>query len=130
MKKYEYYDEADMGPAIICDPPCNYAGKNCPYQNQLIQFDTPEITDEDIRKYQLLLNFLNWIHFEKGVYLARFKRKEGFTFDGMPWTIYLDEHLGLDKHLKNKPRNEQCYISRFLRKKLGCGKKLNGRSKK
>lgn len=52
-----------------------------------------EIIDDDIRKYQVLLNFLNWIHFEKGVYLARFKREEGFTFDGMPWTIYLDEYL-------------------------------------
>ena len=59
-------------------------------------FDTPKISDEDIIKYQFLLSFLNWIHFEKGVYLARFKRKEGFTFDGMPWTIYLDEYLGID----------------------------------
>ena len=111
--------ETDVGPAIICDPPCNYAGEECPYQNTRLTFDTPEVTDDEVKKYRLLLEFLRWIHFEKGVYLARFKKEEGFTFDGMPWDIYLEEYLGFDKHLENKPRNERCYVARFLRKRLG-----------
>jgi len=113
------YEESDIGPAIICETPCNYGGEECPHQNPLLKFDTPEITDEAVKRYQLLLGFLNWIHFERGIYLARFK-EEGFTFDGMPWSLYLEEYLGFDKHLENKPRNEQCYIARFLRKKLKC----------
>ena len=114
----KHYDEDDVGPAIICEAPCNYGGEECPYQNTLLKFDTPEITDDEVKKYQLLLGFLSWIHFEKGIYLARFKKKEGFTFDGMPWSLHLEEYLGFDKHLENKPNNERCYTERFLRNKL------------
>jgi len=121
------YEEVDMGPAIICETPCNYGGEECPHNNPRLKFDTPEITDEEVKKYQFLLGFLNWIHFEKGVYLARFKREEGFTFDGMPWSVYLENYLGFDKYLENKPRNEQCYIESFLRKKLKCSEFPNKR---
>jgi len=121
MKKYEYYKEVDMGPALICDPPCNYQSpEDCPSLNPSLKFDEPEISDEEIRKYHFLLGFLNWIHFDKGVYLARFKKKEGFTFDGMPWSSHLEEYLGFNKFFENKPRNERCFIGSFLRKKLRC----------
>ena len=116
----KYYDEVDMGPAIICEQPCDYMGENCPNANPKIHFDTPEIPDEEIMKRRILLDFLNWIHFEKGVYLARFKREEGFTFDGMPWIVYADEYLGLDKYFKDKPQNERCFLENFIRKKIRC----------
>ncbi len=114
----KYYDETVLGQAIICDPPCNYAGEECPDQNTQLRFDTPEITDDEVKKYHLLLGFLSWIHFEKGIYLARFKKGKGFTFDGIPWSLHLEEYLGFDKHLENKPRNERCYVAHFLRERL------------
>jgi len=127
MKKYEYHEEVDMGPALICDPPCNYqSSETCPNLNSSLKFDEPKISEEEVKKYQFLLRFLTWIHFEKGIYLARFKKKEGFTFDGVPWSSHLEEYLGFNKFFEDKPRNERCYIGSFLRKKLRCSDFYDG----
>ena len=105
------YDEEDISEALICEMPCSFLSDGCPYCNKGIKFDVPPINDDLINNYRSLLAYMRWLHFEKGVYLAKFK-PEGFVPDGMPWISYLYEYLGVDKMLDGKPQNERCYLQK------------------
>ena len=104
----------DESEALICE-------RHCGYEEALTMvpkwLDFSVITKDTISERETLSRFMHWLHFEKGVHLARFNNGK-INIDELAWSCYFDEYLGIKNLFTdlNKPMSlcEKCATHKVL----------------